>query len=83
MNTKHAETETSIERMNAALERLRTDTANLKTEMARRDNRLISTVLGAMLYRLSYLLFMNFSKKLLLTLIFNNTFHKRERKHHE
>ncbi|MCY4218332.1 MAG: hypothetical protein OXE41_01345 [Gammaproteobacteria bacterium] len=39
MNTKHAETETSIERINATFERLRTD-------MAKRDNRLIVTVMG-------------------------------------
>ncbi len=38
MNTKHAETETAIERMNTAFERLRTD-------MARRDNLLIFVTL--------------------------------------
>ena len=41
MNTKHAETETSIERINATFERLRTD-------MAKRDNRLIVAVMGIM-----------------------------------
>ncbi|MCY4051680.1 MAG: hypothetical protein OXE41_00330 [Gammaproteobacteria bacterium] len=39
MNTKHAITETSTKRVNAAFERLRTD-------LAKRDNRLIISVLG-------------------------------------
>ncbi len=46
MNTKQAETETSIERMNAAFERLRTDMANWKTDMARRENRQLLAILG-------------------------------------
>jgi len=41
MKTNYAETETSIERMNAAFERLRTD-------MAKRDNRLLLAILGGL-----------------------------------
>jgi len=39
MKTNYAETETSIERMNAAFERLRTD-------MVKRENRLMLVILG-------------------------------------
>ncbi len=41
MNTKHAETE-------SALDRLRADMADWKTDMAKRDSRLIFSVLGIM-----------------------------------
>ncbi|MCY4227900.1 MAG: hypothetical protein OXF20_09475 [Gammaproteobacteria bacterium] len=47
MNTKHADTETSIERMNAAFERLRTDMASWKADMTQRENRqLLATIVG-------------------------------------
>ncbi len=46
MNTKHAETETSIERMNAAFERLRTDMAKRDVEAGKRENRLLLAILG-------------------------------------
>ena len=54
MNTKQAETETALERMNASFERLRTDMADWKTDMAQRDTdlaqrdtHLVRTIYGA------------------------------------
>ena len=41
MNTKHAETETAIERMNAAFDRLRADMAKRDADMAKRDTDMI------------------------------------------
>jgi len=46
MKTNYAETETAIERMNAAFERLRTDMAQRDVEAGKRENRLMLVILG-------------------------------------
>jgi len=46
MNTKQAGTETASERMNTSYERLRASMADLKTDMARRENRQLLATLG-------------------------------------
>jgi len=46
MNTKQAGTETASERMNTSYERLRASMADLKTDMAQRENRQLLATLG-------------------------------------
>ncbi len=46
MNTKQAETETSIERLRADMANWKADMANWKADMAKRENRLLLAMLG-------------------------------------
>ncbi len=49
MNTKHAETETAIERMNATFERLRTDMAKRDADMAKQGKSNMQWIAGFVL----------------------------------
>ncbi len=48
MNTRHAETESALDRLRADIADWKTDIADLRTDLAKRDNRLIFSVLGIM-----------------------------------